>query len=181
MILLGECPKCKAEDSIFISGQQRTNCRRCRGKFGSWSELAFGDRREGRFIPVFVGVTKHSVELDLFNRIKIEETGHHLRIIIDLLYVSMEIRLKAGIFDLSGTINLRDCFYRKIGLFDHCFLLKNPICQNLLCWYGKLLSGLFQKELIFKGVSFGRGRILKLLPRDPLSQKRLKYYFGLSS
>ncbi len=180
MRILGECPNCQSQDSIYEfkapDDKFSVRCDNCRE---TWDESFKLCREEGKkgnlLIPVRVDIDHHFVKLRV--SLSLSEIPFS-RLIIQILNAALMQRFDLGVClategGVQGSVDTKGCprwwvelrnDYDSIGLWvdiDYQTAIHSTL-QFVLDWYAQLLTILFEDELIIDGHNFGWGAILKL-------------------
>lgn len=184
MKLLGKCPNCGTEDSVFASENlekwNEATCRQCGQTWPRWLELTWDEKRQGnRLIPVEIEINRYGVMVSWPQMSEIPCA----RLIVSILNTALMVRFnlrtcfatEGGIQGIveREPIELRN-MYDRIGLSDDHHFEVNPVCQKILDWYARTLRILFEEELVFGNNNFGQGAILRLSPNDTLHEKKAR-------
>lgn len=190
MRLLGKCPNCGTDDSVFACEDferwSEATCRQCGQTWPKWLELTWNEKHKGnRLIPVEIEVNRYGAMVSWPQTREIP----FARLIVSTLNTALMVRFKlkvcmateGGIQGLieKEPIELRN-MYDQVGLSDDNHFDVNPICQKVIGWYAEALLVLFEEEIVFGDKSFGRGEILRLSPEDPHSEKKARELLWLA-
>lgn len=185
MRLLGKCPNCGTEDSISKIGILcKIACEVCGAKWEDWIELKSEEIKKGNvLIPVEVSIQPGHVKVWFVEPRYLPAT----RFITSTLNTALMMRFKLQVLcfvaegGLHGSIKGRHIELTNID--DSIGLLRefdNPVCEEILKWYGGALKLLFEEELKFEGKNYGRGAILRLDPKEPDYAKKVKFFLWLA-
>jgi hypothetical protein len=176
MVILGKCPQCGANDSFLVNADTNSpefgnvSCRRCKLNLGSWVNFAEQSQvTEVSLIPVLVTRSKYQVELTVPQKRGVPCYELVERVLHKALMEKFGLR---GSFvaegGMEGTYKDEPIELRyiedNIGLTDEHRFPKNRGCLEILKWYESLLRLIFERELTFGALKFGRGAILRSNP-----------------
>ncbi len=189
MTILGPCPNCGVEDSLFVKDGELAAACSNPGCGRIWSDWCAAVERSGkngaRLIPVSILTTKTSVGLELPAIVSckdlVEEVLRHA-LIANFHLHGCENKGVAGIMRMGGGF-LPVRFYGKtdmLGIGDNQLFHDNDASQEVLAWYAKMLAILFQDKLTVDGLNCGRGKILRLAREDPFYEEKVKFLLWLA-
>lgn len=183
MRLLGTCPNCGNEDSIFThehegsAGWSNASCTSCSTFWEDWEVLREEQGKIGKLlIPILVEETPMQVTLQYPEPHYFPFAHQVVRILNTALMVRFHLTPAFGVE--GGVEGLLQKERRKraislevtadhIGLYDEFWEGDWGEPNPVLTWYRTLLRILLEDRLVVGGIDYGRGAILKLSPLDP--------------
>lgn len=194
MIILGKCPNCEAEDTIYapeaVEGERNWDavcCNACNAKWPDWLKLIEAERANGkRLIAVDVQESWSGAHVPF----PLKEEIPFLLTIAQVANAALMLRFKlttcfaceGGVEGKvpGGYVELQND-YDRLGLTDDCWRPDaEPRKHAPLAWYADFLRVLFMSPLRAFGKDFGRGAILKLDPQAPGAENDAKLLLWLA-